>query len=149
MFWTGCRDADPAVALLERWYSLVREKRIWKQDFLKQMCRAFDFDPSQPDISVVSLCWRHRSRIPAKLTTGTAQETVQLHVFIADNLATFDYKTMEEVFQVLQHLKQLLSVAGQQVLYNLPKLETEDENASIEDAGVVEEDMSLYQVGLV
>ncbi|GHJ86131.1 hypothetical protein NliqN6_2533 [Naganishia liquefaciens] len=121
---SGCRDADPAVALLERWYSLVREKRIWKQDFLKQMCRAFDFDPSQPDISV---------------------ETVQLHVFIADNLATFDYKTMEEVFQVLQHLKQLLSVAGQQVLYNLPKLETEDENASIEDAGVVEEDMSLYQ----
>lgn len=76
-----------------------------------------------------------------------AQDTVQLHVFIADNLALFDYKTMEEVFQVLQQLKQLLSVSGQQVLYNLPKLEAEDENSNIEDATVVEDDISLYQVG--
>jgi hypothetical protein len=74
------------------------------------------------------------------------QDTVQLHVFIADNLALFDYKTMEEVFQVLQQLKQLLSVSGQQVLYNLPKLEAEDENSNIEDASVAEDDISLYQV---
>lgn len=52
---SGCRGSNPAIALLERWYGLVREKRIWKQDFLKQMCRAFDFDPSQPDISFVSV----------------------------------------------------------------------------------------------
>lgn len=76
-----------------------------------------------------------------------AQDTVQLHVFIADNLALFDYKTMEEVFQVLQQLKQLLSVSGQQVLYNLPKLEAGDESANIEDASVAEDDISLYQVG--
>ncbi|KAJ9093623.1 hypothetical protein QFC20_007082 [Naganishia adeliensis] len=120
----SCRGGNPAVALLERWYGLVREKRIWKQDFLKQMCRAFDFDASQPDISI---------------------DTVQLHVFIADNLALFDYKTMEEVFQVLQQLKQLLSVSGQQVVYNLPKLEAEDDNSPIEEASVVEEDTSLYQ----
>jgi hypothetical protein len=55
---------------------------------------------------------------------------------------------MEEVFQVLQQLKQLLSVSGQQVLYNLPKLEAEDANSLIEEASVVEEDTSLYQVGL-
>jgi hypothetical protein len=79
--------------------------------------------------------------------TYAAQDTVQLHVFIADNLALFDYKTMEEVFQVLQQLKQLLSVSGQQVLYNLPKLEAEDENSNIEDASVAEDDISLYQVG--
>lgn len=59
----------------------------------------------------------------------------------------FDYKTMEEVFQVLQQLKQLLSVSGQQVVYNLPKLEAEDDNSPIEEASVVEEDTSLYQVG--
>lgn len=53
---------------------------------------------------------------------------------------------MEEIFQVLQQLKQLLSVAGQQVLYNLPKLESEDENSNIEDANVVADDNSLYQV---
>jgi hypothetical protein len=76
------------------------------------------------------------------------QDTVQLHVFIADNLALFDYKTMEEVFQVLQQLKQLLSVSGQQVLYNLPKLEAEDDNSPIEEASIVEEDTSLYQVGM-
>lgn len=63
-------------------------------------------------------------------------------------MALFDYKTMEEVFQVLQQLKQLLSVSGQQVLYNLPKLEAEDANSLIEEASVVEEDTSLYQVGL-
>lgn len=55
---------------------------------------------------------------------------------------------MEEVFQVLQQLKQLLSVSGQQALYNLPKLEAEDANSLIEEASVVEEDTSLYQVGL-
>lgn len=63
-------------------------------------------------------------------------------------MALFDYKSMEEVFQVLQQLKQLLSVSGQQVLYNLPKLEAEDANSLIEEASVVEEDTSLYQVGL-
>lgn len=54
---------------------------------------------------------------------------------------------MEEVFQVLQQLKQLLSVSGQQVLYNLPKLEAEDDNSPIGEACIVEEDTSLYQVG--
>lgn len=53
---------------------------------------------------------------------------------------------MEEIFQVLQQLKQLLSVAGQQVLFNLPKLESESENSNIEDANVVEDGISLYQV---
>lgn len=134
------------MALLERWYGLVREKRIWKQDFLKQMCRAFDFDPSQPDISPVSSAIFSMNLQPFLAKMAGQQDMVQLHVFIADNLALFDYKTMEEVFQVLQQLKQLLSVAGQQVLYNLPKLEGEDDNSPIEEASVVEEDTSLYQV---
>jgi hypothetical protein len=54
---------------------------------------------------------------------------------------------MEEVFQVLQQMKQLLSVCGQQVLYNLPKIDAEDENVAIEEGNVAEEDTSLYQVG--
>ncbi|KAJ9123080.1 hypothetical protein QFC22_001270 [Naganishia vaughanmartiniae] len=121
---SGHRGGSPAIAVLDRWYSLVKEKRVWKQDFLKQMCRAFDFDGSQPDISTAA---------------------VQLQVFIADNLALLDYRNMEEVFQVLQQMKQLLSVSGQQVLYNLPKIEAEDESVPIEEGVVAEEDTSLYQ----
>ncbi|KAJ9112608.1 hypothetical protein QFC19_000628 [Naganishia cerealis] len=121
---SGHRGGSLAVAVLDRWYSLVKEKRAWKQDFLKQMCRAFDFDGSQPDIS---------------------SAMVQLHVFIADNLALLDYKSMEEVLQVLQQMKQLLSVSGQQVLYNLPKLDAENEDVAIEEGVVAEEDTSLYQ----
>ncbi|KAJ9107636.1 hypothetical protein QFC21_001096 [Naganishia friedmannii] len=121
---SGYRGGSPAIAMLDRWYSLMKEKRVWKQDFLKQMCRAFDFDGSQPDVS------------PA---------TVELQVFIADNLALLDYKNMEEVFQVLQQMKQILSVSGQQVLYNLPKIDAEDETVAIEDGVVAEEDTSLYQ----
>lgn len=44
-------------ALLQRWYSLVREKRVSRQDFLKALLKSFDITPSlkSSQVSVV-LC---------------------------------------------------------------------------------------------
>lgn len=48
---TGHRDG---VALLSPWYSLIGEKRAWRHDFLKQLARAFDSDPSGKTVVSVS-----------------------------------------------------------------------------------------------
>lgn len=32
------------VALLSKWYGMLHEKRSWRHDFLKALCRAFDGD---------------------------------------------------------------------------------------------------------
>lgn len=41
---TGYRLSPHPTALLHRWYSLVKEKRQPKLDFLKSFLRAFDVD---------------------------------------------------------------------------------------------------------
>lgn len=44
-------------ALLQKWYSLVREKRVSRQEFLKALLKSFDIAPSlkSSQVSVV-LC---------------------------------------------------------------------------------------------
>lgn len=44
------------------------------------------------------------------------QDNVNIARFTAENLATFDYKSLEEVFFVVKTLTVLLSVAGMQVV---------------------------------
>jgi hypothetical protein len=74
------------------------------------------FDPSQPEISFVSRSGSSQG-FGTSLIFYPAQDTVQLHVSIAGNLALVKYKTTEEVMQVLQDLKnQSLSVSVGQVL---------------------------------
>lgn len=47
----GHRDG---VALLSGWYNLLGEKRAWKMDFLKALCRVFDYDSSRtPTVSYI------------------------------------------------------------------------------------------------
>lgn len=36
--------------------------------------------------------------------------------YMAENFATFDYKTQEEVFTVIKHLTSILSTAGMQLV---------------------------------
>ena len=43
------------IALLQRWYSLVREKRPTRQDFLKALVKVFQENPSN-QISQVCAC---------------------------------------------------------------------------------------------
>lgn len=39
-------------ALLQKWYSLVREKRATRQDFLKALVKVFDVEPTAKTLQV-------------------------------------------------------------------------------------------------
>jgi cohesin loading factor subunit SCC2 len=80
----GHRDG---YALLAGWYSLVGEKRAWKHDFLRQLCRVFDCD----------------------YTSTTSVPDVGLALYICDNLATLEYKLQEEVMTVVGILSEVIS----------------------------------------
>ncbi|CAG8449459.1 11998_t:CDS:10 [Ambispora leptoticha] len=67
-------------ALLNPMYSLLKEKRQRRNDFLTTLVRTFDFDLKRTDESKVD---------------------VHFCKFVAENLATIDYKTIEEVLQVI------------------------------------------------
>ncbi|WVQ82810.1 hypothetical protein IAT38_004942 [Cryptococcus sp. DSM 104549] len=75
------------LALLSSWYGLLSEKRAWRHDFLKALCRAFDQDlDSQVDVGFV--------------------------LYLAENLATFDYKLQEEPMTVVQALSRVVSTCS-------------------------------------
>ena len=44
------------------------------------------------------------------------QDTIELARFTAENLATFEYKTQEEVFFVVRSCMVMLSMAGMQLV---------------------------------
>ncbi|KAG8738993.1 Sister chromatid cohesion protein 2 [Ceratobasidium sp. 414] len=93
--WKGYRLSPHPTALLHRWYSLVREKRQPKLDFLKSFLRAFDVD-----VAVLSC----------------SQDHLDLVRYIAENVSAFDYKTQEEILTVIRHLTHVLSVAGMHIV---------------------------------
>lgn len=75
------------VALLSKWYGMLHEKRSWRHDFLKALCRAFDGDlEDQMDIGLV--------------------------LYLAENLATLDYKLQEEPMTVVQALNRVVSTCS-------------------------------------
>ena len=90
----GYRSTTPPIALLQRWYSFVREKRQVRQEFLKALVRVFqeceNFEASQDDVDFTR--------------------------YMAENFATFEYKTQEEVFVVIKFLTTALSTTGVQLL---------------------------------
>lgn len=96
------------MALLHAWYSLLRDRRQSRLDFLKALVKSLDLDMISKDCS---------------------ENSVAFARYIADNLATFDYKTLEEVFAVVSELKSILSVSGIQVLH-LVKLYTATPSSS-------------------
>lgn len=52
---TGFRVQGTSVALLQRWYSLVREKRPTRQDFLKSLVKVFQENPNYQSSQVCGL----------------------------------------------------------------------------------------------
>ncbi|KAJ3525731.1 hypothetical protein NMY22_g10453 [Coprinellus aureogranulatus] len=90
----GYRPTTPPIAHLQRWYSFVREKRQVRQEFLKALVRVFqeneNFEASQDDVDFTR--------------------------YMAENFATFEYKTQEEVFVVIKFLTTALSTTGVQLL---------------------------------
>ncbi|KAJ3560203.1 hypothetical protein NP233_g10992 [Leucocoprinus birnbaumii] len=87
--------ADPTpVALLQRWYSLVRDKRASRQEFLKALVKVFQENPG----------------------FKSTQDDVDFTRYMAENFASFDYKTHEEVVTVIHSLTAVLSTTGMQLL---------------------------------
>ncbi|KAI6129687.1 hypothetical protein EDD16DRAFT_1689919 [Pisolithus croceorrhizus] len=90
----GYRMHPEPTALLQRWYSLVREKRTPRQDFLKALVKSFDIPPS----------------------LKSTQSDIDFVRYMAENFAMLDYKTQEEVLTVIKHLTSILSTSGMQVI---------------------------------
>ncbi|CAL1713404.1 unnamed protein product [Somion occarium] len=89
----GYRMTPAPTALMQQWYSLVREKRAQRQDFLKALVKVFDIE----------------------LATSS-QDDVDFARYMAENFATFDYKTQEEVLTVIKYLTAVLSTTGMQLV---------------------------------
>ncbi|KAG8691558.1 Sister chromatid cohesion protein 2 [Ceratobasidium sp. 423] len=106
--WKGYRLSPNPTALLHRWYSLVREKRQTKLDFLKSFLRVFDVDVA------VLAC---------------PQDHLDLVRYIAENISAFDYKTQEEVLTVIRYLTHVLSVVGMHIVEILHQERRQKETA--------------------
>ncbi|KAL0565155.1 Sister chromatid cohesion protein 2, partial [Marasmius crinis-equi] len=90
----GYRLQPTPIAVLQRWYSLVREKRQARLDFLKALVKVFQ----------------------EKKNYHSSQEDVEFTRYMAENFSSFDYKTQEEVFTVIKFLTSVLSTAGTHIL---------------------------------
>ncbi|CAO1632103.1 unnamed protein product [Parajaminaea phylloscopi] len=99
---SGC----PA-ALLDSWYTLLRDRRQTRLDFVKAMTKLLDIDTSSNECS---------------------EHTVLLSRFVADNLATLHYKTLEEVLVVAAEIKRIISITGAQVKFFAEELVAAAEN---------------------
>ncbi|PWN20858.1 hypothetical protein BCV69DRAFT_283065 [Microstroma glucosiphilum] len=106
-------------ALLHPWYSLLKDKRQTRLDFLKAMSKFLDLDTS---------------------SDACTDEQVLLSRYIADNLAVFEYKTLEEVLVVIADLKKILAVSGAQVKYLAEEYVATAEQGSDAEAMDVDED---------
>jgi cohesin loading factor subunit SCC2 len=92
----GLRMQPTPTAVFHRWYSLVREKRSSRQDFLKAILKIFEIDPS---------------------SLACSQDEVDLSRYMAENISALDYKTQEEVLTVIRTLTSVLSVAGMPIYF--------------------------------
>ena len=107
----GFRLQPTPIALLQRWYSHVREKRQTRQDFLKSLVKVFQENSSYESTQVWFDC-----RFPSFAFDDLLQDDVNYTRYMAENFATFDYKTQEEVFTVIKSLTSVLSTTGMQLL---------------------------------
>jgi cohesin loading factor subunit SCC2 len=89
----GYRMPGPT-ALLHPWYSLVREKRAARQDFLRATLKAFEIDAD----------------------FATRADDAAFVRYMAENAAALEYKTQEEVLTVVKHLIKVLSTVGMQLV---------------------------------
>lgn len=97
-------------AVMQQWYSLVREKRTQRQDFLKALVKVFDVEMTAT--SQVSY-----SRPPPRTwLKSVLQDDVEFARYMAENFACFEYKTQEEVLTVIKYLTGILSTTGMQLV---------------------------------
>ncbi|KAI0350346.1 hypothetical protein OH77DRAFT_1593607 [Trametes cingulata] len=92
----GYRMTPSPSAVLQRWYSLAREKRATRQDFLRALVKVFDVELGK-----------------------SSQDDVDFTRYMAENFASFEYKTQEEPLTVIKSLTAVLSTAGMQLVETL------------------------------
>nr|VWP00958.1 Transcriptional repressor TUP1 [Ganoderma boninense] len=92
-FVKGYRMNPGPSALLHRWYTLAREKRATRQDFLRALVKVFDVELGK-----------------------SSQDDVEFTRYMSENFASFEYKTQEEVLTVTKSLTSILSTAGMQLV---------------------------------
>jgi len=83
----GYRLEPTVTALLHGWYSLVREKRPTRQEFLKFILKCFDMDATAIE---------------------SEQSDVDFVRYMAENVSAFEYKTQEEVLTVIKQTTKVL-----------------------------------------
>jgi len=91
----GFRTSTTSTAVLHKWYSLVKEKRQTRLDFIRTITKAFDVDSTK---------------------LSATHDEVQFVRFVVENLSALDYKTQEEVFAVIRAVTHVLSVSGMQMM---------------------------------
>ncbi|CAG8487296.1 8961_t:CDS:10 [Diversispora eburnea] len=104
---------EPPEALLNSMYSLLKDKRKSRNDFLISVVKTFDFDLKKCE--------------ETKVDIGFCK-------FVAENLATIDYKTIEEVLHVIYLINRVLSVVAISVLHSIQK-NTQFNNMVLDNSG--------------
>ncbi|EJF61054.1 hypothetical protein DICSQDRAFT_170603 [Dichomitus squalens LYAD-421 SS1] len=89
----GYRLNPTPSALLHRWYTLAREKRATRQDFLRALVKVFDVELGK-----------------------SSQDDIDFTRYMSENFASFEYKTQEEVLTVTKSLTSVLSTTGMQLV---------------------------------
>jgi cohesin loading factor subunit SCC2 len=93
---SGYRITNTTVtAVLHKWYSLVKEKRTTRMDFIRTVTKAFDVDSTK---------------------LSATEQDVDFIRFVIENFSAFEYKTQEEVLAVIRSVTNVLSVAGMQMM---------------------------------
>ncbi|KAJ3174527.1 Sister chromatid cohesion protein 2 [Geranomyces variabilis] len=103
---------DRNEAKLGRMFGIVQPKRPRRNEFLVGLVKLMDLDASQ----------------------SVTPEQTALCRFVADNLAILEYKTQEEVLQVIYHAYRILSVTAESLLREIERRESE---GSEEHAGAL------------
>lgn len=111
----GYRVHPNLTATLHRWYSLMREKRAVRQDFLKSIVKVFDIEQTN-QVSQVSAGPTILDCFPA-LTL--LQSALFFTRYMAENLSAMDYKTQEEVLTIIKHLTAVLSTSGTHIVESI------------------------------
>jgi cohesin loading factor subunit SCC2 len=87
-------NQEDASALLSPWYSLLKEKRPIRLEFVKTLAKSLAVDASR----------------------ACSAKDVAVARFIVDNLACLDFKTQEEIFIVLKQIDRILGDSGMQTM---------------------------------
>ncbi|KAI8805454.1 hypothetical protein BJ742DRAFT_855979 [Cladochytrium replicatum] len=95
-------------ALLSYLHSLVQTKRMRRNELLLGLLKVLDADLPENG--------KHQSEV-----------NVDFARFVAENLATFNYKSQEEVLFIIHHCLRILSVTGETCLQQIDALSGQDE----------------------